>query len=347
MQANKLKDVLPMMKISLMNSVVATLGADYRSPIGEAIGAAWFLDPGSLEYWRASANFVFRATRNGERCFLRFNHVEERPLDVLNAEIAMLNSLASAGVPVAAPLLSESGNYIETCDTELGVFHAVLFKGLTGKHIDLDEMSPELIAAWGASLGILHNAMSELSGDMVSGRPSWVTLLEFTENHISPDERALHAELELVRLALSELPQTPHNYGLIHFDFESDNLVWDDDDGVAALDFDDSAYLWFAADIAYALRDIFKGKTIDLTEPRFRLFVEGYRQVRQIQDAELQQLPLFVRLHRLFFIARLRHSVDIVPGGDAADWALRLCERFSRGIEQYISDIICGDVVCH
>jgi len=56
------------------------------------------------------------------------------------------------------------------------------------------------------------------------------------------------------------LDRTRDNFGLIHFDFELDNLCWEDA-LIQMLDFDDCAYHWYAADITYALRDLFQTPT--------------------------------------------------------------------------------------
>lgn len=46
----------------------------------------------------------------------------------------------------------------------------------------------------------------------------------------------------------------------------------------AVFDFDDCAHYWFAADVAYALRDLYEDRIerIDLADRRLRAFAEGY-----------------------------------------------------------------------
>ena len=52
---------------------------------------------------------------------------------------------------------------------------------------------------------------------------------------------------------LGALPVDRDRYGLIHFDFELDNLYWRDQT-IGMLDFDDCAHYWYAADIAFWLK---------------------------------------------------------------------------------------------
>ena len=59
----------------------------------------------------------------------------------------------------------------------------------------------------------------------------------------------------------------------IHFDFELDNIVWNTDK-TGIIDFDDSAFYWFVADIAFALRDLYDDsvKKVELQNESFELY---------------------------------------------------------------------------
>ena len=60
---------------------------------------------------------------------------------------------------------------------------------------------------------------------------------------------ALVAAVRRLGDRLSELPRDPSCYGMIHGDFELDNLAWVDDTPTS-FDFDDAARSWFVADVA-------------------------------------------------------------------------------------------------
>ena len=82
----------------------------------------------------------------------------------------MSTCLAGEGIRVAKPIRSSAGNYVESVMTELGLFHAVVFEGLAGKQLDLDELTPDQVLCWGKALGELHSASTQLS-------ISWTTQL--------------------------------------------------------------------------------------------------------------------------------------------------------------------------
>ncbi|MGE5561173.1 MAG: phosphotransferase enzyme family protein [Chloroflexota bacterium] len=332
-----------MMKLSLMNRFMGTVDQEYRSPVADAIAAPWGCDPGSVYFWRASANFVCVATIGGARHFLRFNEIGERAPELIRDEVAILNHLLERGTSVNVPVLSRTGNWVEVLTTELGTFAAVMFRALPGKELEFEDAGGDEFERWGTALGRLHREVKSLPPGFAPHRPSWEDILAFAGERIGQDETELRRELDDVRSALAALPQSPDNCGLIHFDFESDNLCWEGDT-IAALDFDDCARLWYAADIVYALRDLFKGGPVDLAEPRLARFLAGYRRETALDEAMLANLPLFVRLHRLFFIGRLRRSVDIVDRTAVPEWLAKIADKLSGAVAQYVDDIRNGAV---
>ena len=74
----------------------------------------------------------------------------------------------------------------------------------------------------------------------------------------------------------SQLTQLPlEGIGLVHGDFELDNLKWSH--GIpTAFDFDEAAVSWFAADVAIAVRDIADRPEL------LAAFLSGYRSVRAL-----------------------------------------------------------------
>lgn len=125
---------------------------------------------------------------------------------------------------------------------------------------------------------------------------------------------------------------TQDNFGLIHFDFELDNLCWDDDGVIQMLDFDDCSYYWYAADIALALRDLFHEK-VDYKNVQFKSFLAGYRSQCAIDDVSLGHLPMFLRMSNLVGYADLVRVVDI-SFAETHNWLRPLHEKLTHFIEK-------------
>lgn len=333
-----------MMKLSLMHKVVAGLDKEHRSALLSAVASPWGCDPTRVYFWRASANFACVSTIGDQRVFLRFNSMSEREPELVAAEVEVLDALATMGLCVNVPVRTLSGRYVEVVETEWGTFVAAAFTRLTGKHIDACDMSPQQLVAWGAQLANLHNAMEKLPLGLAARRRSFTDILDFAALFAPQPE--VQAEIQAVREQLNMLEQTLQNYGLIHFDFEADNLMWEEGK-VAVLDFDDSARLWYGADLVFATRDLFKGTAIDVLDQRFQRFLLGYRSHRFLDDVELVRMPLYIRLHRLASIARLGRCLDIDQNNlEYPDWLLNLYRKLSVLLDQYTADIRSGEIIC-
>ena len=309
-----------MMNLSLMAAFFDTADdGDRHTPLADAIAARWTDGGARVEHRRSSANFVFTVA---DEYILRFNHENERDLDYIEAELDYIDYLAAQGHPVAPPMPSRTGSRVERVENALGVFHAVLFSVMRGRHrpiVDLDETD---FARWGRVLGELHAASLDLDIE----RPSWAEHLADMRGLIPMEESGAHSELDCVARELEGLDGGPDEFGLIHFDFEMDNLLWDDNGRLGIIDFDDCAYYPFAADIALALRDLSDDAIahIDLTDERLQTFVAGYRQVKSLSDEALRQLPLFMRLGNLMVFARQIWALGDGPEREEPQWTTEL-----------------------
>ena len=228
--------------------------------------------------------------------------------------MAFVEHLAARGVRVAAPVPSRAGALVERVSTPLGAFYAVLLEAAQGAERDLIGMDEPSLQAWGGAMAGLHAAAEGYVG---RGRPDWREHLTFAKDVIPVTEAAAHRELTVVAEAMGALPCDTACFGLIHFDMEADNMRWQDG-APTVFDCDDCAHYWFAADVTYALRDLYQDRIerIDLTERHLRAFVAGYRAVRPLPERDLRLLPLFMRAHNLYWFARLHRSVaaGVVPG---------------------------------
>jgi Ser/Thr protein kinase RdoA (MazF antagonist) len=325
-----------MMRLSTLWRVDATIDAEGGSPVAERLLERWAHERGSAHFFRSSANFLYRFRDGGQMRFLRFTDAGERTCDAIAAEIRLIHSLEAASISVATPIPSRDGNLVETVDTDWGTFHAVAFPALEGEPFDLDELDAAGIQRWGCALGHLHAVLSASAFPRSSARPSWRDHMASILRYLPPDSAALLAEYELLTNWLAGLPMDDDTYGTIHGDFELDNLVWREDTA-GILDFDDSAQMWYAADVALAVRDLFAdpSKDADTGDPRFRAFVEGYREHRALDEESLAHVPRFLRFARLLEYARIVRSLDLPEWQGQADWLAALRDKLSRRAAAY------------
>jgi len=183
---------------------------------------------------------------------------------------------------------------------------------------------------------MLHTAMTGYPGK--EARSTWKGHLDFAGRQLPGDSKALRDELDEITSSLTELPATSENYGLVHSDFELDNLVWQGE-SAGVLDVDDCSRMWFAADTAFALGDLFEDHP-NLDDERFLGFVEGYSACRPLDHDSLSRLPLFVRFDNLLEYARLVRTVDLEIGPEHPEWLHALHQKLQQRMARYTASII-------
>lgn len=326
-----------MMRLSTIWNVDRTIDANGSSPVAERILERWPYDHGSIRFFRSSANFLYVFRIDGNRHFLRFADSSERTREVIEAEVDLLTWLDGAGIDVALPVASRHGHLVETVETRWGIFHAVVFPALEGTQPGIEDLDDARFQRWGSSLGGLHSALATYPGGDTTTRPTWQHHLDMIRVNLPAEAPALHNELAEVAGELAALPQTLASYGLIHFDVELDNLVWRED-AIGILDFDDCSHLWYAADIVFALRDLFEEST-NQDDPRFRAFVRGYSEHRPVDGDLPSRVPLFLRLGGLIQYARLVRAADLVVGPEHPEWLGTLSRKLHDRIAAYRTSI--------
>ena len=83
-------------------------------------------------------------------------------------------------------------------------------------------------------------------------------------------------ELALLLGVFEQLTINQDNYGLIHYDFEPDNVFYDENSQrCSVIDFDDAMYHWFMMDIVQALEAIRDEMEIDDCSHQEAVFLKG------------------------------------------------------------------------
>lgn len=306
-------------------------------PRAAVIAAKWAPDAASLEVWRYSANFVFTLTIDGVPHFLRVAPDSERDPERVAREIALLDWLSAAGwrVPLAVPAHDRRRIASETVGGQ--TYHAVLWPVVPGSSRELDELSLDEIAAWGAALGQLHAALRQAPATFMPRRIAWHAERDLIAASLPFWSPAVRAAAQRSLAWIAALPTVGHEYGLIHGDFELDNLLWTPE-GLSVIDFDETGYSWFAADIGFAVRDL-TGAGETVTSPRLAAFLEGYATARPMPPKLETELPHFSQWARLVTLARITRA----RAGETAilpTWAIDLDRRLAELESTYQDNVL-------
>ncbi len=225
--------------------------------------------------------------------------------------------------PSVEPVSSVNGRLIETVQLNGQEYYGVVFRKAAGATLNMETMSDDQFFQWGQSLAELHSHAAAFE-PVSAKRYHWQDVLHTVGSilHQHPEEHEALAELRRMVTWLETLPCTTENFGLIHYDFQTDNVHWDESsEQFHVFDFDDAHYHWFAMDIVAALVDLLEQDT-KTYRVKIDQFLTGYKSIRALDEELIGQFPLFLRFSRLYTFARILRSLensDMNPE-EATDW---------------------------
>ncbi len=302
----------------------------------------WEHDEGTLRFWRASSNFVYVFTHHQKRYFLRFSFESDNTLEQISAELDFMDYVGQHGYASVSPIPSNNGKLVESVKTNTGAYFAVVFTEAVGHQLDIEEMSDEQFESWGQSLASLHR-LSRAYLPVGVKRKDYTDILSDIGLILQryPLEQEALAELDRMKAWLDSLGRSEEDLGLIHYDFQLDNVFWDEKACMFnVFDFDDAMYHWFAMDIVAALVDLF-GEDGQPSGDKLNCFLRGYRSAFPISDDIVAQFPKFLRFSRLYGFSRLLYALENSDIDDAPSWygplkfkLARICEERRQGFRK-------------
>ena len=135
-----------------------------------------------------------------------------------------------------------------------------------------------------------------------------------------PTELIALEELSRVTPWLQSIPTGNDVYGLIHYDFQLDNIFFEENENHSfnVIDFDDAMYHWYAIDIVTALDDF------DDDNPHSKLliqsFLKGYRSKMVLENDVVAQFPQYQRYANLYKFAKLLRTLECEEIHDTPPW---------------------------
>ncbi len=306
--------------------------------LAEALLANWRHDIPARQFFadfRVSANAVYPFARDGRRCFLRFCPAAEKSRDSIAAELAFLHHLRAAGFGAAEPIPASSGDEIVVCSTPWGEYLATAFAGAPGRPLGAIPITANIAHAAGANLARLHSLASAYT-PVGPHRWTHVDVLDWIDATLSglsarepPERTLLLAESARLRRALAQAPTDGHVYGLIHYDYEPDNVFWDAQSRAChVIDFDDAVYHWFAMDVILAT-DALADSLLEAgsgVDAGLAAFTAGYGSLRPYNEHDGPSPVDLRRFGHLYRYARCARTIDETLFEEPA-WMARLRSR--------------------
>lgn len=293
----------------------------YRLSVGERTACMRALAIEALKRWgtaeqepeiiKLRENAVFKVQGpDGAPAALRVHRHGYHTDAELTSELAWMAALREAGIGVPGILRSRSGALFETV-----------------KHESVPEPRQVDLLEWfeGQSLGSVEDGLSSAVTDVADTFTKFGTLAARLHNHavawplpagftrhawdvdgltgeepfwgrfwelggLSTSQRTLiEAARDRTQRDLIAYGQRPQTYGLIHADFNLDNILIDGAE-VRLVDFDDAGFGWHLFDLATVSFFLRGQAEFDLVR---RSVIDGYRRERPLSDEQLEAMPLF------------------------------------------------------
>ena len=285
-----------------------------------------------LSQFRISSNAIYPFCQDGQVCFLRLSPLEEKLKKNVLGEMEFLQYLLACGYPALKPIPAKTGETCLKLNTGWGPFYAAAFRKVGGVPIEDTEMSSEIMFAYGKALGKLHS----LSAHFSPKTKKWThrEVLDWIESVLSEYDAPDHvvSEQTAVKNELEELPANPNTYGLVHYDFEPDNVFYDKEKKTCSvIDFDDGMYHWFALDIEQvfdSLEEELSGESLQAAKNEF---IRGYREEHPYPQEMKESQPLMRRFIDLYGYARLIRCVA-EKMADEPEWLVELRGKLEKAI---------------
>lgn len=297
-----------MLTLSRIRALRRTVDDAWRSPVADAVAAAWGAPAGSALFWRSSASHVVvvpAGLRGSDRpVYLRFVPDDAEAARGFARGTLLHARLSADAADVATLVPSTSGRLLERVATPLGNVLAAAVRRVDGDETDVDDLTPDLAAAWGRGVARFHLAAARHADVVDPAAPPPLALLAD-----GPDLEIAAAAAALARV-LRDHRTEPAVVG--HGDLELDNLRWRGWRPVC-FDLDEAALRPAAADVASAVRDLLGPDPTDPAHPDLLdAFLDGYARTSGTVVTRHALLPHTAALAATHLVD-VAHALDLAP----------------------------------
>ncbi|RXZ77494.1 aminoglycoside phosphotransferase [Paenibacillaceae bacterium] len=234
-------------------------------------------------------------TSTADNYLLRI-HSDRLSREEICSELLLLKALnESKELNVPEGMASFDGIYVLEIETEIGYRrpYVTMMRWVEGEHA-IGEFTDSCAYNMGILMGRLHLAAGKFNSPSDFVRPTWgvesfkremVKLERYYERFLSEEEWQLfQAATEKIISELTVMHPKEHNYGLIHADLHTGNMVFKDNQPYP-IDFGRCGYGYYLYDMAGTLLGLW---------PKHRwMLIQGYESVRKLESDYARYLECF------------------------------------------------------
>ena len=251
-----------------------------------------------------SSQYIFRAYRHGHRS-----------LNEIKAEVELLNILRENEAKVSYPIADTAGDYIQKFNTGEGPRYGVLFSYAEGKASN--DLTENQLKTVGREMARNHHITSTIA--LVHYRPEYsvsTTIHEplqtleaaFREYDYTAGYQYLKNVAQKAIRTIELMPTDQFSYGYCHYDYLPKNFHFNDRDEFTLFDFDFAGKGYLVNDLMsfqvhYFFQILYGGMSQEESAHCMQVFIEAYREIRDISDEELAAIPCLGIMFWIFYLA--------------------------------------------
>lgn len=264
----------------------------------------------SVFFFHQGINDTYLITTGEAKFILRIYRTTWKTIDEVSAELNLILLLKEHGLPVSYPLHDKSGKFIQEIDCPEGIRLAVIFSHAPGEGLSgLNSQSAHL---FGQYVGRLHNITENLKLDGLLTRYTVAEILTSSKRSLQLPinsagdayqkvENIFHRLQE--KLSIENLEDV--RSGICHGDLHHENICMEASSGkITLFDFDFCGHGYLIYDLGAFCR-----YERDNQDNKVN-FLEGYKQVRPLNQKEKNALPYFEVLMRVFHLGARAINAD-------------------------------------
>jgi Ser/Thr protein kinase RdoA (MazF antagonist) len=274
---------------------------------GHVLSKYSLYNPIQCEYMYRGLNDNYLVKDSRTKYVLRVYRHNWRGLRDIEAETELIQFLRSKGVGVSFPVPDKNGDVVHEIAAPEGIRYAVLFSYAEGQP-PLPQITMEHSRSAGRELARLHQATINKRLGNNRCQLDTTSLLFRSFHAIKPfleesredlrklDEVVAKLAVKFERISLDNLAS-----GICHGDLYPSNFHISRSGKITFFDFDACCCSWLVTDIAafcYAA-----AQTYENAEKVNRAFIEGYRKTRSLNETELELIPYFGAVSRIWVLA--------------------------------------------
>ncbi|WP_338553717.1 phosphotransferase [Paenibacillus sp. KS-LC4] len=250
----------------------------------------------SIQFIQLSDTITYKIETSTDNNYLLRIHSDRLSREEIRSELLLLQALnKSKGLNVPEGVASCDGIYVLDIETEIGYRrpYVTLMRWVEGEKAT-GEFTDSHAYNIGVVMSRLHAAAKDFNPPSDFVRPAWgvesfkrdmAKLERYYEHFLSEEGWKLYQDAaEKVVSQLTAMHPSEHNYGLIHADLHTGNMVFKDDQPYL-IDFGRCGYGYYLYDMAGTLLELW---------PKHRwMLIQGYESIRKLETDYIRDLECF------------------------------------------------------